>query len=105
MSNFIRKKLIFLSLFLIFGLVNVCIAYNGSNAVSYANTWWDTDTENNGVGDGFVDRVNVNDGYTWYYNGGTNDGDNTVSVDLGVDCANFVSQRLIAGGLTLNGNG
>ncbi|MEW6557840.1 MAG: amidase domain-containing protein [Elusimicrobiota bacterium] len=93
--------------------------YNRSSAVSYANSWWQTDThkfdENGNLVEGqdeYCDKVNTPT-YTWYYwiegkeelGTASNDGDNTILSEWGADCANFVSQCLKAGGIGMQGDG
>ncbi len=97
-------------------------AYNRSDAVVYAEKWWNTDLRGaikGAIPDELVDGINnpkskaVEDGlrtsnksYLFHYyegkrsNGKTNKGDNTVHFkNGGVNCANFVSQCLIDGGI------
>jgi hypothetical protein len=107
--------------------------YDHQAAAEYARMWWQTDKfirlidESTGNfyyidgQDGYCDHVNTAQGYTFYYRINNSDdpkdtrnngGDHTIPVDpsgeygdWGFDCANFISQCLIAGGLKLNGIG
>ncbi len=82
-----RKKLLFLFLIPLFFIILITRAYskqssyNPQAAIDYANFWWN---ERNSIDSGECDRYRDFD-------------------SIGGDCANFVSQCLIAGGLDLNG--
>ena len=113
-----KKRLI-----LFFIIYNFCgnnlFAYVRDNAVRYAEKWWNTDIrgkEKNDPPDQLVDHINnpnktggqdLADKNYLYYNrsaaGGKDWGSNTVHHKNGaVDCSNFVSQCLIAGGINFS---
>ncbi|MBN1824340.1 MAG: amidase domain-containing protein [Endomicrobiales bacterium] len=100
-----QKKITTLLIAGLFLPISFAFAYDRQAAVNYAGLWWNTDIDSNTK----VDHINSSlatptaGPYTFYYKMGTDifhdDGYNTVSTTSGVDCANFVSQCLIAGGL------
>ncbi|MBA3065777.1 amidase domain-containing protein [bacterium] len=73
---------IFLLLLLLMSFQNIIFCYDRNKAIEYAKEWWDTDSDNN-PSNGF-DQVNPE--YHFYKD---------------KNCANFVSQCAIAGGLEI----
>jgi flagellar hook assembly protein FlgD len=73
----------------------VLTAYNGTDAVSYANQWWGDNIKDHKY-DFYNTWSNSNKNMAIYYNNYALDATDS---EKGGDCANFVSQCLIAGGL------
>ena len=102
---------------------SIVMAYNRTAATTYARGWYDTDVLNdhkanhinnsNEAAKTYSPQVTRN--YLWYYNDGSDYGSDSISeqvldakknlVPNGKDCANFVSQCLIAGQITMYGPG
>ncbi|HVA65630.1 MAG TPA: amidase domain-containing protein [Elusimicrobiota bacterium] len=88
------------------------MAYDRTLASDYATAWYYTDAINSG----FANRINnlsskekptpITGDYLWYNSFGPPDvGDNTIAEKYEKDCANFVSQCLIAGQIAMSGPG
>ena len=105
------RRLLLLSL--LAGVAVPVHSYDRTAAYKYAKDWYNTDLSD----DNLVDHINT-PSYTWYYKPkirlfgvdifigtASNDGDNTIPRGQGMDCANFVSQVIKAGGISVPGDG